>query len=53
MSYSVAPVNAAVYNEGKAAFRQPTVREEHKEEKSGCCKQSKRGLHEKITDKNP
>jgi hypothetical protein len=30
MPHSVAPINAAVNNKGKGAFRRPTVREEHK-----------------------
>jgi hypothetical protein len=39
MPHSVAPINAAIYNKSKAAFRLPTVRrhkgrEEHKEEES-------------------
>jgi hypothetical protein len=30
MPHSVAPINVAVYNKGKGAFRRPTVREDHK-----------------------
>jgi hypothetical protein len=58
MPHSVAPINAAVYNKGKGAFRRPTVRrsqrnKDHKEGEKGFCSKSKRGLHDKITDKNP
>jgi len=48
MPHNVAPINAAVYNKSKAAFRLPTVRraQRYKEHKEG-------GLLEKITDINP
>jgi hypothetical protein len=56
MPHSVAQLNAAVCNKSKAAFRLPTVREDHKEEKRakrGVVSYLSVGLQDKITYKTP